>query len=68
MSKVVVGMKMSLDGFLNDSSGSVAPLYPDFESFQDSEPLRETIQKTGAVVMGKNAFAMSENPDWYAYH
>jgi dihydrofolate reductase len=66
MSKVVVGMTISLDGFVNDSRGSVASLYPDFESFRDSESLRETIQKTGAVVMGKNAFAMSEDPDWYA--
>jgi hypothetical protein len=31
MSKVVVGMTMSLDGFVNDSSGSVASLYPDLE-------------------------------------
>ena len=68
MSKVVVGMTISLDGFVNDSSGSVASLYPDFESFRDFEPLRETIQKTGAVVMGKNAFAMAEDPDWYAYN
>lgn len=68
MSKVVVGMTISLDGFVNDRSGSVASLYPDFESLQDSEYLRETIQKTGAVVMGKNAFAMAEDPDWYAYN
>lgn len=68
MSKVVVGMTMSLDGFVSDSRGSVDRLYPDFKSFQDSEPLRETIQKTGAVVMGKNAFAMAEDPDWYAHN
>lgn len=59
-------MTISLDGFVNDSSGSVASLYSDFESLQASEYLRETIQKTGAVVMGRNAFAMSEDPDWYA--
>lgn len=57
---------MSLDGFANDSSGSVASLYSDFESLRDSEPLRESIQNTGAVVMGKNAFAMAEDPDSYA--
>jgi dihydrofolate reductase len=66
MSKVVVGMTISLDGFVNDSSGSVASLYPDFESFTETEPLREAIEKTGAVVMGRNAFAMAEDPDWYA--
>ena len=66
MSKVIVGMTMSLDGFVNDISGSVASLYSDFESFRDTEPLKEAIQKTGAVVMGKNAFMMAEDPDWYA--
>lgn len=58
---------MSVDGFVNDSRGSVDSLYSDFESFRDSEPLIETIQNTGAVVMGKNdAFAMAEDPDLYA--
>ena len=28
---IVVGMSMSLDGFVNDGSGSVAALYPDAE-------------------------------------
>ena len=65
MSKVIVGMTMSLDGFVNDISGSVASLYSDFDSFQNTEPFRESIQRTGAVVMGKNAFAMAENSDWY---
>ena len=32
----------------------------------DSEPLREAIQQTGAVVMGRNAFAMADDPDFYA--
>lgn len=53
MAKVVVGMTISLDGFVNDLSGSVAPLYPDHASFRESEPLQETIQKTGAVVMAR---------------
>ncbi len=35
MSKVVVGMTISLDGFVNDSSGSVASLYPDFETLRE---------------------------------
>jgi hypothetical protein len=29
MTKVILGMTMSLDGFINDSSGSVEALYPD---------------------------------------
>ena len=57
---------MSLDGFINDRSGSVEVLYPDLAALPDTEPLRESIRKTGAVVMGRNSFAMAEDPDWYA--
>jgi dihydrofolate reductase len=57
---------MSVDGYINDRSGSVAELYPDLESLQDTEPMRESIENTGAVVMGRNSFAMAEDPDWFA--
>jgi dihydrofolate reductase len=66
MANVIVGMTMSLDGYVNDRNGSVAALYSDFEAMRNSEPLQEAIQNTGAVVMGRNAFAMAEDPDWYA--
>jgi hypothetical protein len=29
MGKVILGMTMSLDGFINDRQGNVADLYPD---------------------------------------
>jgi dihydrofolate reductase len=64
--KVILGMTMSLDGFVNDRDGSVASLYPDLEALRETEPLREAIRTTGAVVMGWNAFAMAEDPDSYA--
>ena len=64
MSKIIAGMTISLDGFVNDISGSVASLYSDFEAYQNTEPYKESIQKTGAVVMGKNTFAMAEDPEW----
>lgn len=54
---------MSVDGFINDHSGSVAALYPDLETWRYTEPGRESIQNTGAVVMGRNSFAMAEDPD-----
>jgi dihydrofolate reductase len=54
---------MSLDGFINDREGSVAVLYPDLDTWRDTEPGRESIQNTGAVVMGRNSFAMAEDPD-----
>jgi hypothetical protein len=63
MAKVVLGATMSLDGFINDRIGSVAALYPDLDSLRDTEPLRESIQNTGAVVMGRNSFGMAEDPD-----
>jgi dihydrofolate reductase len=66
MGKVVLGMTMSLDGFINDRNGSVEALYPDLADWRETEPGRESIQTTGAVVMGRNSFAMSEDPDWFA--
>jgi dihydrofolate reductase len=66
MGKVVFGMTMSLDGFINDRRGSVEALYPDLAQLRDIDPLKESIQNTGAVVMGRNSFAMSEDPDWFA--
>jgi len=66
MTKVILGMTMSLDGFINDSSGSVEALYPDLDAWRETEPGRESIQNTGAVVMGRNSFAMAEDPDWFA--
>jgi dihydrofolate reductase len=66
MGKVVLGMTMSLDGFINDRNGSVEALYPDLVAWRESEPGRESIQNTGAVVMGRNSFAMAEEPDWFA--
>jgi dihydrofolate reductase len=66
MGKVILGMTMSLDGFINDRDGSVGNLFPDLEELRNTEPLQESIRMTGAVVMGRNAFAMAEDPDSYA--
>lgn len=66
MGQVICGMTLSLDGFVNDRDGSVSALYSDFETMLDSEPMRESLRETGAVVMGRHAYAMAEDPDWYA--
>jgi len=66
MGKVILGMTVSLDGFINDRNGSVAALYPDLAAWRETELGRESIRDTGAVVMGRNSFAMSEDPDWFA--
>jgi len=63
MGKIILGMTMSLDAFINDRNGSVEALYPDLAALRDTEPLRESMQNTGAVVMGRNSFAMAEDPD-----
>ena len=66
MGNVILGATMSLDGYINDRNGSVDALYPDLTTWRESEPGKESIQNTGAVVMGRNSFAMSEDPDWFA--
>lgn len=66
MAKVILGMTMSLDGFINDRHGSVEVLYPDLASWSETEPGKESIQNAGAVVMGRNSYAMADDPDWFA--
>jgi dihydrofolate reductase len=66
MGKVILGMTMSIDGFINDRNGSVEALYPDLADWRETELGTESIQNTGAVVMGRNSYAMSEDPDWFA--
>jgi len=54
-----------LHGFINDQNGSVERLYPDLDTLRYAKPLQESIEKTGAVVMGRKTFAMGD-PDSYA--
>ncbi len=66
MGKIVLGMTMSLDGFINDRHGSVGRLYSDFKDLHDTSVLKDAVKNTGAVVMGKHAFEMADDPDSYA--
>ena len=66
MGKVILGVTISLDGFAEDSKGSVGTLYPDLETLHTTEVLKESIRNTGAVVMAWKEYAMAEDPDWYA--
>lgn len=52
MTKVIFGMTMSIDGFINDANGSVALLYPDLKELDQTDLMQESIRTTGAVVMG----------------
>lgn len=67
MARVVAGMTMSLDGFINDRNGGVARLYPDFEAFRNSEQMQEQIRTTGAVVMGRRAYEMADDYTDYEF-
>jgi dihydrofolate reductase len=73
MGRVIAGMTMSLDGYVNDRQGSVAGLYADLvlgnvhdPTMQDNAAMQEALRRTGAVVMGMRAFLMAEDPDSYA--
>jgi RibD C-terminal domain len=64
MAKVIAGMTISLDGFVADESGS-AQLYPDLEALHGTDCMNEMIAETGAVLMGRRAFEMADDPDWF---
>lgn len=64
MGKVILGVTVSRDGFAEDVNGSVGPLYPDLETLDNTEMMKESIRNTGAVVMAWKELAMAEDPDW----
>jgi dihydrofolate reductase len=66
MGKIVAGMMVSLDGFVNDRNGSVSRLYPDMAALGASEVLQQAIRTTGAVVMGRTTYEMGQG-DYSGY-
>ena len=66
MGKVVGGMTISLDGFVNDRNGSVGALYPDLGELAQTDMLKEALRMTGAVVMGRYSYEMA-NGDFTGY-
>lgn len=64
MGKVIAGMTMSLDGFINDKKGSVDGLYPDFEQWHTVPSFQKMIEDTGAVIMGRNVYEMADPFSW----
>lgn len=63
MAKVVWGMIMSIDGFINDREEKLDKLYA---SFEPNEEIHAAMARTGAVVMGRSSFEMSVDTDAYA--
>lgn len=61
MAKVVAGMTMSLDGFID--AGKVSP---DFSELRDAPSFKEMISNTGAVVMGRHVYDGMADPFMWA--
>ena len=64
MGKVIAGMTVSLDGFVNGPDGSVDGLYSDFDELHDIPSFKEMIANTGAVVMGRHVYDMADPFEW----
>ena len=48
MAKVIVGMTMSLDGFIADQNGNAGRLYPDLAALRHTAYMKDAIEQTGA--------------------
>ncbi|HWY57047.1 MAG TPA: dihydrofolate reductase family protein [Terriglobales bacterium] len=64
MAKVIVGMTISLDGFVADQNGNAGRLYPDLAALRHTAYMQDLIEQTGAVLMGRRTFEMAD-PDSY---
>lgn len=64
MGKVIAGMTMSLDGFINDRNGSAESLSPDFTEMLASAAFKKQLADTGAVIMGNNTYNMADPFLW----
>jgi hypothetical protein len=49
MGKVILGLTVSLDGFVEDSNGSVNPLYADLDLLKEAEVMKESILTTTCI-------------------
>jgi len=66
VARVVAGLTISLDGYAEQPGGGSGRLYADLHALRASTYMRDLIAATGAVVMGRRAFDMAKDPDWYA--
>ena len=64
MGKVIAGMTMSLDGFINDRNGSAESLSPDFDELLETATFKDMIESTGAVIMGRHTYEMADPFMW----
>ena len=64
MRKIIAGMTMSLDGFINDRNGSAESLSPDFTELLDTSSFKDMVKNTGAAVMGRHVYEMADPFLW----
>ena len=64
MGKIIAGMTMSLDGFINDRNGDAQSLSPDFEELLEAPSFKEMTKNTGAVIMGRHTYEMADPFLW----
>lgn len=60
MAKVIVGMTISIDGFVADQNGNAGRLYPDLAALRHTAYMKDAIEQTGAVLMGRRTFEMAD--------
>ena len=64
MAKVMAGMTVSLDGFMNDRNGSAQSLSLDFDELLESASFKTMTANTGAIVMGRHVYEMADPFLW----
>jgi dihydrofolate reductase len=60
MGKVVIGMRTSVDAFVADRDGDSSALYPDIGELRENEVVKQAIESTGAVILGRHSYDMAE--------
>jgi len=60
LAKVIVGMTISIDGFVADQNGNAGRLYPDLAALRHTAYMKDAIGQTGAVLMGRRTFEMAD--------
>jgi dihydrofolate reductase len=64
MGKVIAGMTMSLDGFINDRNGSAEAISPDFSELVNTTSFKKMVENTGAAIMGRHTYEMADPFMW----
>jgi hypothetical protein len=64
LAKVIVGMTISLDGFVADQNGNAGRLCPDLAALRHSAYMNDAIEQTGVVLMGRRTFEMGDTDSY----